>query len=209
MLIIRCNWHNFGYPYLKVADTTEPQFSPKHRKTMKSLKTILFIITLALGFNALYAQKSGFPPNNIDKMLGLYLDIKNALLNDDGTTAKIKATELHHILITQPDKGLDPRQISVLADNLVSLVDNSREIGYTVDENTQRHYLAGLSVGMYNLVKGLRVNKTKIYRQYCPVNNAYWLSETPKITSSPYFNYGQYASTGKTTEVLPKTILAE
>lgn len=167
------------------------------------------IITFTLGFNSLYAQKSGFPPNNIDKMLNLYLDIKNALINDDGTTAKIKATELHHILITQPDKGLEPRQIDVLAENLVGMVDNSREIAYTVDETTQRHYLAGLTVGMYNLVKGLRVNKLKIYRQYCPVNNAYWLSETPTITKSPYFNYGQYASTCKTTEVLPKTILAE
>ena len=162
-----------------------------------------------LGFISLHAQKSGFPPNNVDKMLNLYLDIKNALINDDGTTAKIKANELHYILITRPDKGLEWRQINVLADNLANLTDNSREIASTVDENTQRHYFAGLTTGMYNLVKGLKVNKTNIYRQYCPVNNAYWLSETPAITKNPYYNYGQYASICKTTEVLPRTVLSE
>ena len=142
-------------------------------------------------------------------MLSLYLDIKNALINNDGTTAKIKANDLHRILITQPDKGLMQRQVDVLADNLAVLIENSREIGYTVDETMQRRYFANLSTGMYNLVKGLRVNHSRIYKQYCPVNNAYWLSETPVIKNSPYYNYGQYANMCKTTEVLPRTILSE
>jgi hypothetical protein len=175
---------------------------------MKSLKIILVVMALISGFNSLYAQKGGFPPNNIGKMLNLYLDIKNALVNNDGTTAKIKATELHQILITQPDMGLEKLQINVLADNLVGMIDNSREIAYTVDETTQRHYFAGLTTGMYNLVKRLRVNTLIIYRQYCPVNKAYWLSESPVI-KNPYYNYGRYVNLCKTTEVLPKTVLAE
>ena len=139
-------------------------------------------------------------------MLSLYLDIKNALIRNDGTTAKIKATELHQILITHPDQGLMRRQVNVLADNLYILIDNSREIGYTVDENTQRRYFANLTTGMYNLVKGLRLNKTRLYKQYCPINKAYWLSETPVITN-PYYNYDGWAKQGQTTEVLPATVL--
>jgi hypothetical protein len=176
---------------------------------MKPLKTILLAAVFAMGFNFLYAQgKSDFPPNNIGKMLNLYLDIKNALANNDGTTAKIKANELHAILIAQPDKGLMPRQVMVLGDNLTNLIDNSREIGYTVDENTQRHYFADLSTSMYNLVKGLRVNKAKIYKQYSPVNKAYWLSETPVI-KNPYYSYDGSSKVGQTTEILPKTILTD
>ena len=140
-------------------------------------------------------------------MLSLYLDIKNALIRNDGTTAKIKANELHYILITQPDKGLTPGQMNVVAANLSDLIDNSREIGYTVDENTQRHYLANLTTGMYNVVKGLRLNKSRIYKQYCPINKAYWLSETPVIIN-PYYNYDGLAKLGQTTEVLPRTVLA-
>ncbi len=176
---------------------------------MKALRITLVILVAVLSFNSSYAQKSGFPPNNIGKMVSLYLDIKNALINNDGTTAKIKANDLHELLIRQPDKGLMQRQIAVLEDNLVILVENSREIGYTVDENTQRHYFAGLTTGMYKLVKGLRLNTAPIYKQYCPINKAYWLSETPVIKNSPYYNYGQYAKECKTTEVLPRTILSE
>ncbi|HZY36954.1 MAG TPA: DUF3347 domain-containing protein [Mucilaginibacter sp.] len=175
---------------------------------MKSFKTVLLAIALVTGFNSLYAQKSGFPPNQIGKMFSLYLDIKNALIKNDGTTAKIKANELHAILIAQPDKGLMTRQIDVLADNLPGLIGNSREIGYTVDENTQRHYFADLTISMYNLVKGLRVNKSQIYKQYCPINKAYWLSETPVI-KNPYYNYDGWSKIGQTTEILPKTILTD
>lgn len=175
---------------------------------MKALKIILVILVATPGFNSLYAQKSGFPPNNIGKMLHLYIDIKNALVRNDGTTAKIKANELHYILVTQPDKGLMPRQIDVLAGNLQALIANSREIGYTVDETTQRRYLANLTPAMYNVIKGLRVNKSRVYKQYCPINKAYWLSETPVITN-PYYNYDGWAKQGKTIEVLPGTILAD
>ena len=141
-------------------------------------------------------------------MLSLYLDIKNALIRNDGTTAKIKANELHQILVTRPDKGLMPRQVYVLADNLQVLIDNSREIGYTVDENMQRRYLPNLTTGMYNVIKGLRVNKTRVYKQYCPINKAYWLSESPVI-QNPYYNYDGWGKKGQTTEILPVTILAD
>jgi len=175
---------------------------------MRFLKIIPLAGALIMGFSSAYAQKGGFPPNEIGKMLSLYLDIKNALIRDDGTTAKIKANELHYMLITQPDRGLINRQIEVLADNLPNLIDNSRGIGYTVDENTQRHYFAGLTVGMYKLVKGLRINTTRIYKQYCPINNCYWLSETPVITN-PYYNYDGWAKLGKTIEVLPKSVVTD
>src|ERR1700753_2998740 len=125
---------------------------------MKLPNRILMVIAFAFLAMPLFAQKSGFPENKIGKIINLYLDIKNALINNDGTPAKIKGVELFQILKGAPDKGLEWRQVKVLTDNLHILLDNTMGICYTVNENEQRHYLAGLTEGVYHLVKDLRVN---------------------------------------------------
>lgn len=176
---------------------------------MKPLKFVSLLFAFILATTSSFAQKSHFTSNNIGKIVTLYLDIKNALINDDGTTAKIKANDLYQVLSDQPDRGLEWRQVQVLADNLQTLLDNTKQICYTVNEGEQRVYFARLTDGVYHIVKDLRLNNKVLYKQYSPLNNAYWLSET-QVIKNPYYNYyyKPYASLGKTTEVLPKSILA-
>lgn len=169
-----------------------------NRKTLQVCSlAVLFSLVAASAF----AQKKKSAGNNIAQIFTYYMDIKNALVNDDGTTAKIKANELHYLLTTQPDKGLNWRQLRVLGDNLGPLIEDSRQIGLTVTEDEQRIYLSDFSKSLYALMKGLRMNTTKIYMQYCAKNNGYWLSESPVI-KNPYYNYKEWSSLGKTTEVL-------
>jgi hypothetical protein len=159
--------------------------------------TFVLLITTAIAFG----QKKTDDRNNVGKIVDLYLQIKNALVNDDGVTAREKANELHYLMVTQPDKGMNARQARVLGDYLGPLVENIRGISITSYENEQRPYFAGLSLSLYELLKGLHMSAPKLYLQYCPLNKSYWLSETQEI-KSPYYNFKEFASVGKTAEVL-------
>ena len=167
-------------------------------KTLHFLTIAVFFLSISLSSNAQKKKSSG---NNIARIYTYYLDIKNALVYNDGVHAKMAANEIHKLVTSQPDKGLNYRQMKVLGDYLGNLIDDSREIGMTSREQEQRVYLSDLSKSIYGLMKGLRMNTTKIYMQYCAKNNGYWLSETPVI-KNPYYSYQASSSCGKTTEVL-------
>jgi hypothetical protein len=167
---------------------------------MKAFKTCPLIIVFILLTCSLFAQKRG-PDNNINQMMSLYFDMKNALVNNDGTMVKIKANKLFHLLATDPGKGLDRDQMLFLADHLEDLMNNCEGMCYTIDRSEQRPYFARLTKTLYDLVKGLKINTTTIYMQYSPANNAYWMSETLAI-KNPYYTYKDWATDGKTTEIL-------
>jgi hypothetical protein len=170
----------------------------KENMRTRTITTLLFVFIL---FTApAFAQKSG-DKTNIGKMISLYLDIKNALVNDDGTTARIKANELHYLITSNPDKGMSHQQASIFAANFQDLLQNVIPIGETTYENDQRPYFARLSIAYYNLLKELRISSPRLYLQYCPINKGYWLSETQTI-NNPYYNYKEWAHNGKTTEIV-------
>jgi len=168
---------------------------------MRTRKTFTLIVVFVSFASLSFAQSAGGDKTNVGKILNYYLDIKNALVNDDGTTAKIKANELYYLVSTDPDKGLTNKQARVLADALEPLLHNTKGIGETVHEDEQRRYFSQLTLGVYGLLKGIKMSYPKLYLQYSPLNNAYWLSET-QVIKNPYYNYKDWATTGKTTEVL-------
>jgi len=137
----------------------------------------------------------------MNQIISLYLDMKNALVNNDGITVKMKANKLYHIFSTNPCKGLDSDQGAFLADHLGDLMDNCLPICYTTDKSEQKPWFARLSRVLFDVIKGLKVNTLTIYCQYCSINNAYWLSET-QVIKNPYYTYKDWATTGKTTETL-------
>jgi hypothetical protein len=123
---------------------------------MKMLK--FFSLTLMMAIYILSASTQKIADNNIGKITTAYLSMKNALVENDGTTAKVKANELYTLLASQPDKGLKLKQSKLLAIYLEPLLDNTRPICKTIDENEQRDYLSTLSKNMFELLKGLKLN---------------------------------------------------
>jgi hypothetical protein len=168
---------------------------------MITRKTLTLILAFLLSTVSGFAQKTKDDENNVARIVDLYIQIKNALVNDDGVTAEMRANDLHRLLTQHPDKGLSRIQARALADNFGPLIENSREMSSTSYENEQRHYLAKLTLSLYELVKAVRMNTPKLYLQYCPLNKSYWLSET-EVIKNPYYNYREFTSIGKTTEVL-------
>jgi len=162
---------------------------------MRSVKILLLILSLAFFKSPVSAQK--LTPNySVHKILRDYLYIKNALVNNEGTAAKLKANELYVFLTEQPYKGLTNEQWKLLANYLEPLIENSGSIAETGSLDKQRPYFAKLSITMYELIKRSKINTSTIYEQYCPMNNLYWLSETRTITN-PYYYSKDMISNGK------------
>jgi hypothetical protein len=167
---------------------------------MKTFKICSLFLLFTFGVHLSHAQKvkSG---NRVNQIVSLYIGIKNALVNNDGTTVNFKANQLYRILSADPLKGLDRDQKLFLADHMADLMDNCEGMCYTIDKSEQRPCFAKFSITLYNVLKGLKINTATIYLQYSPINNAYWISETQGI-KNPYYTYKDWVTTGKTTEIL-------
>lgn len=154
---------------------------------------------LTLSISMASAQKSA--NTNIDKITTAYLGVKNALAAGNGTAAENKSKELFDALSTQPDKGLKPDQQKLLAGYLDKLKFDSRHISETTVIDHQREHFASLSKNLYEVLKGLKMNTSTIYMDYCPMKKAYWLSETPAI-KNPYYNDKMMATCGRVAATL-------
>jgi hypothetical protein len=148
------------------------------------MKTFSFILVFVFFKSAINAQVPA-SRYNMGKIFIDYIAIKNALADNDGTTAEVKANELAGLLASQPNKGLNYGQWKFLASHLEQLIDDSRSIGSTSYADKQRLFFAKLSKTMYTVLKRLKINTTPIYEQYCPRDKLYWLSETTTI-KNPY-----------------------
>ncbi len=162
----------------------------------------IFLIALFVVFlkSSVDAQKLT-QNDNMDKILSAYLSIKNALADNEGTAAKIKANELYSLLTSQPGKGLNHQQWNVFVYYLGPLTDDTRSIALTITADEQRPYFAKLSTTMYQLLKELKINIITLYEQYSPANNLYWLSEIRAI-KNPYYESRNMASNGKIVAIL-------
>ena len=167
---------------------------------MKTLKTLSIILTLTLSV-LLVSAKNTAPANAIDKITSAYLGVKNALSAGNGALAETKAKELLDALSADPAKGLKPDQQKLLNSYLDKLKFDSRHISETTAVDHQREHFASLSKNMYVVLKGLKMNNSTLYEQYCPMKKAYWLSETPSI-KNPYYNDKMMATCGSTKETL-------
>jgi hypothetical protein len=165
---------------------------------MKTLKVISLMLVLAFSISLV---KAAPPANNIDKITNAYLGIKNALAAGNGTLAQAKGKELLDALSTDPGKGLNADQQKLLNSYLDKLKFDSRHISEVAKVDHQREHFESLSKNMYEVLKGLKVNTSTLYEQYCPMKKAYWLSESPGI-KNPYYNDKEMATCGKTTATL-------
>ena len=153
---------------------------------------------LTLSVSLASAQKSA--NTNIDKITTAYLGVKNALAAGNGTAAESKSKELFDALSAQPDKGLNPDQQKLLAGYIDKLKFDSRHISETTTVDHQREHFASLSKNLYEVLKGLKMNTSTIYMDYCPMKKAYWLSET-SVIKNPYYN-NEMTTCGRVTATL-------
>lgn len=136
----------------------------------------------------------------INKVLAAYLEIKNALVNDDNKLANQKAIVFTALLKEVNSTQLDAQQKATWAKYGEKLRYDGDHIGESAAIAHQREHFASLSKNMYTVIKELKANASPVYMQYCPMKKASWLSESEEI-KNPY--YGKSMSEcGKVTETL-------
>lgn len=113
-----------------------------------------------------------------DRLVEAYLQIKEALVQTNGTEAKQAAASVQEDLETEEGEAV----------NMIK--EDIQQIASTESVEHQREHFNTLSKHMYAMVKATDGNENTLYRQFCPMafNNtgAFWLSASEEI-KNPYF----------------------
>jgi hypothetical protein len=161
---------------------------------MKTLKTISMMLILAFSISFAKAQ------NNIGSITTAYYSVKNALAAGNAANAQSSAKTLLTAL-SAPETGLKPDQQKIFNSYADKLKFDSRHISESAAIDHQREHFASLSTNLYAVLKGLKMNTSPVYMQYCPMKKAYWLSESAAI-KNPYYNDKEMATCGSTKATL-------
>ncbi len=162
---------------------------------MKKFTIVLFLL-LFVGLNFAKADQPALNAA-LNKVIDTYLDIKNALVAGDATSAQTKAKTMAVILGTISDKDMNATQRKAWAEYSNKLASDAQQIGAQNNLEVKRDRFATLSNNFMAIVKVFKVNRTPLYQQYCPMKKFYWLSESSAI-KNPY--YGNAMLTCGTTQ---------
>lgn len=144
------------------------------------------MLALALTFGACTSQEN-VQTGVENAVMKSYLNLKNALYEDDRAKAEIMAKNMIRNLaeFTPGDTTISGWQTAAneMTTDLQAIV-SAREIA------EQRVHFQKLSDAIYNHVQAYGLNSGTLYRQYCPMAfdnaGAYWLSDKEEI-ENPYF----------------------
>jgi len=164
---------------------------------MKNIRFIFAAFTLLFVFSQVNAQETSTSINNV---VIAYYGVKNALTADNSTAAQSSAKVLMNAIAAVPMDKMTADQHNAWMAYTDKLQYDSRHISENGALDHQREHFSSLSKNLYEVLKGLKINTTTIYEQYCPMKKATWLSETAAI-KNPYYG-NQMLSCGKTTETI-------
>jgi hypothetical protein len=156
------------------------------------MKKIFFFVAFVA---TTFGQSSFAQENTIQtsELLTKYYNIKNALVNGNANTAATNAAEFVKTVNTMGANAIPEASRTALLKNAV-------DISKTKDTKKQREYFAGFSEQMFALAKTTELSTEPIYKAYCPMKKASWLSNEAAI-KNPY--YGSTMLTcGKVVETL-------
>ena len=148
---------------------------------MKTLKALTLILFIAIGTQAKATDNAVISP-----MIKAYLGIKDALVTDNSKAANVQAKAFTAAVKAVDVTKLDATQKAAWTKYAEKLRFNGDHISESTDLAHQREHFQKLSDDMYALVKNMKSTDVTLYRQYCPMKKAYWLSSSDKI-ANPYY----------------------
>lgn len=141
-------------------------------------------------------KQSDSPLSNVQSH---YFSIKDALVKTDAKIASDKSKELTNAITAVKMNELSTEEHNVWMKIRDVLNTDARLISQTQDIKKQREAFKSLSKNMYELLKTSK-HSAPIYYQYCPMQDANWLS-TESTIKNPYYG-AQMLTCGNTVETL-------
>jgi len=128
-------------------------------------------------------------PISVNEVVSAYLQLKNALTNDNGNDAANAGKQLTQAMAKLDNASFNTEQRKVYEDVKDDIKENAEHISTNGGKIAhQREHFHMLSKDMYDLVKAFKPSQT-LYKDHCPMYNdnkgADWLSEVKEI-KNPY-----------------------
>lgn len=142
------------------------------------MKKSLIILAFIMAFvgQISFAQTETTPQK---QLLVSYYGIKNALVDGNSSGAASSAEAF-----VKTANSIDYKVIS--EGNINILVKDAGALSTAKDLKKQREIFANLSKNMVEVAKTVKLTGEPVYKQYCPMKKAYWLSNE-KAIKNPYF----------------------
>jgi hypothetical protein len=149
---------------------------------MKTLFVSALFVAVSFSANAHYVRDN----SSLSQLLTLYYQLKDALIKSDVNAASAKAAELYKAIEGVETKTLSEQDSKAFTALHSKLSYDARHISEVKELPHQREHFAKLSENMYALAKAVKLSAQPVYEQYCPMKDAYWLSNEAKI-KNPYY----------------------
>ncbi|WP_367753827.1 DUF3347 domain-containing protein [Flavobacterium sp. WC2430] len=128
-----------------------------------------------------------------------YFLLKDALVKTDAEMASMKAKDLLTAISTLKMEDLKMEEHMVWMKMMKELTNDIKNISETQDIKRQRDLFKSVTQNTYELMK-VSKSETPTYYQYCPMQDAYWLSKDNAV-KNPYYG-SMMLSCGKTVETI-------
>lgn len=147
---------------------------------MKTIVASLLTLTLALT-----ASAQGINPK-LSALLNNYFAIKNELIKGNAGPVSQKAKAFTESVNAIDATALSAKEKESFTSLKEKLLLDAEHIGASTDIAHQRDHFKKLSDNFFALAKTIKLSPKPIYQQYCPMKDAYWLSDE-KAIKNPYY----------------------
>ncbi|MRX67780.1 Protein of unknown function [Flavobacterium resistens] len=159
----------------------------------KSISIITAIIAFVFTSNTIQANaiKSEsrtteiIEASQLQSVYDAYFNVKDALIKSDSKLTSAKATALLTAITAVKMDKLKSNEHTVWMKVVKKLTADAKNISATTDLKKQRETFKSLSKSTYDLIKVSSPDQP-IYKQYCPMADADWLSKE-KAVKNPYY----------------------
>lgn len=159
------------------------------KKSIIALATALTVVftanTIQAKTNNAESTEIEMADSQLQSVYDAYFSVKDALIKSDSKLTSAKAaTLLTAISAVKMDK-LKSNEHTVWMKVVKKLTADAKSISTTTDLKKQRETFKSLSKSTYDLIK-VSSPEQPIYKQYCPMADADWLSKE-KAVKNPYY----------------------
>ncbi|MDY0987542.1 DUF3347 domain-containing protein [Flavobacterium sp. CFBP9031] len=159
----------------------------------KSIIALATVLTVLLSANNIQANttklESGtteiVDASQLQSVYDAYFTVKDALIKSDSKLTSAKAKDLLTAITAVKMDKLKSNEHTVWMKVVKKLTADAKSISTTTDLKKQRETFKSLSKNTYDLIK-VSSPEQPIYKQYCPMADADWLSKE-KAVKNPYY----------------------
>lgn len=147
-----------------------------------------------------FATTDSTVKHQISDALGIYYQIKDALVSGNGKAASAKAKEFEAALDAVDMKKMSAQEHNFYMPLQEKLAYDAQHIKTAPNIDHMREHFGAFSNNVWKLIKAFKANNGPAYQQYCPMQKASWISKDEAI-KNPYYG-SQMPTCGKVTDTL-------